>query len=96
MADAVSGAIYVIGGRDSTTIFDTVWASTDGGARAGLAPAGMVGFLKGNTQGGIWGVLRVLRGTTGYYRVLQEVLRGTTGNSRGTTGGVLEAYPAGT
>ncbi len=31
--DAVSGAIYVIGGWGSTTIYHDVWVSTDGGAR---------------------------------------------------------------
>jgi hypothetical protein len=31
-----AGAIYVIGGNDGTTRYQDVWASTDGGARAGL------------------------------------------------------------
>ena len=30
--DAVSGAIYVIGGRNDTTYFNDVFVSTDGGA----------------------------------------------------------------
>jgi hypothetical protein len=34
--DAVSGAIYVIGGT-GTNYFNDVWVSTDGGARAGQA-----------------------------------------------------------
>jgi hypothetical protein len=33
VVDAVSGAIYVIGGRSSTGTNYDVWASTDGGAR---------------------------------------------------------------
>ncbi len=35
VVDAVSGAIYVIGGGGDT-YYNDVWASTDGGARAGL------------------------------------------------------------
>ena len=31
-----AGAIYVIGGTGSGTLFQDVWASIDGGARAGL------------------------------------------------------------
>ncbi len=34
--DAVSGAIYVIGGTTSGPDLQDVWVSTDGGARAGL------------------------------------------------------------
>ncbi len=34
-----AGAIYVIGGGGGTFLHD-VWASTDGGARAGLRPGG--------------------------------------------------------
>ncbi len=40
MIDA-AGAIYVIGGRSSSSgtvyFYNDVWVSTDGGARAGLA-----------------------------------------------------------
>jgi hypothetical protein len=37
--DAVSGAIYVLGGRGfSGTWYQDVWVSTDGGAQARLAP----------------------------------------------------------
>ncbi len=48
MVDAVSGAIYVIGGTGGTVIGGTdnykdVWASTDGGARAGLGQGGVRG-----------------------------------------------------
>jgi hypothetical protein len=31
--DAVSGAIYVIGGTDQISFYSDVWVSTDGGAR---------------------------------------------------------------
>ncbi len=51
VVDAVSGAIYVIGGFGSTT-YNDVWASTDGGARAGLGPGGR----SGGTLGGYSGV----------------------------------------
>ncbi len=58
MVDA-AGAIYVLGGTGDSgtdTDFQDVWASTDGGARAGLGPGGVVG-----------GVLEgVPRGTEGY------------------------------
>ncbi len=44
MVDA-AGAIYVIGGG----YVNDVWASTDGGARAGLGPSGVVGgYSRGN------------------------------------------------
>ncbi len=52
-----AGAIYVIGGTGSTT-FQDVWASTDGGARAGLGRGGW----SGGTRGGTLGVLRGTRG----------------------------------
>jgi hypothetical protein len=58
MVDA-AGAIYVIGGTNGTggiTGYNDVWASTDGGARAGLAP-------------GWWGVLGVLGVLAGYLGV---------------------------
>ena len=47
--DAVSGAIYVIGGFGST-YFQDVWASTDGGARrgySGVLHGGAAGVLRG-------------------------------------------------
>jgi hypothetical protein len=44
-----AGAIYVIGGFGSGTTYHDVWASTDGGARAGLSQGGLVG-------GYSWGV----------------------------------------
>ena len=45
MVDA-AGAIYVIGGY-GTTHFNDVWASTDGGARAGLGRGGTLGGYTG-------------------------------------------------
>jgi hypothetical protein len=50
-----AGAIYVIGGHGTTTLND-VWASTDGGARAGLGPGG------GGGGGGTGWVSRSTRG----------------------------------
>jgi hypothetical protein len=41
--DAVSGAIYVIGGTTSGPDLQDVWVSTDGGARAGLGQGGWIG-----------------------------------------------------
>jgi hypothetical protein len=46
-----AGAIYVIGGWNSTTLFADVWASTDGGARAGLGQQGWSPVLPGNHTG---------------------------------------------
>ncbi len=69
MVDA-AGAIYVIGGFDGDTDYNDVWASADGGARAGLAP----GVTRGDTG---W----VLRG---YYRGTRGVLEGYYGASNGT------------
>ncbi len=58
--DAVSGAIYVLGGYSGTTYKD-VWASTDGGSRAGLGQGGGRGCTRGviewGTQVGYEGVL---------------------------------------
>jgi hypothetical protein len=89
--DAVSGAIYVIGGKGGLiAYFQDVWASTDGGARAGLGEEGGRGVDEGGGSGwgtplrGTQGVLRgttgylgVPRGYQGYYRGYQGVLRGT-------------------
>ncbi len=51
VVDAVSGAIYVIGGYGVGTDYNDVWASTDGGARAGLGRGvhwvGTTGVLTG-------------------------------------------------
>ena len=76
-----AGAIYVIGGYDRTdgtnTYYQDVWASTDGGARAGLA-TGVVGGGDGggSTQGGGCCV-----GTTGVFRGTQGVLLGYLGGT---------------
>ncbi len=75
VVDAVSGAIYVIGGLGSTTYYNDVWVSTDGGAR----PDTVGGAVGGYTGG-------VLRGTKGVLRVLQGYCRGTAGVLRGTEG----------
>jgi hypothetical protein len=46
-----AGAIYVLGGQGSTDYHD-VWASTDGGARAGLGAGGGQGVLEWGTRVG--------------------------------------------
>jgi hypothetical protein len=55
-----AGTIYVIGGRNDTdTVFNDVWASTDGGARpdAGVGRSGVLqGVLQGGTRGAVWGM----------------------------------------
>ncbi len=61
-----AGAIYVIGGLSDGTGCQDVWASTDGGARTGLAP-GWSGGYSGGTQG----YSGVLRGTQGVSGVVQ-------------------------
>ncbi len=56
MVDAVSGAIYVIGGGGGTnTYYNDVWASTDGGAWAGLGPGGWSGGYTGWVLRGYYG-----------------------------------------
>ena len=64
-----AGAIYVLGGSYNT-YFQDVWASTDGGARAGLGRGGdrrvLEGVLKWGTTGVIRGTKGVLRGSIGY------------------------------
>ncbi len=52
VVDAVSGAIYVIGGVGGSTVYNDVWASTDGGARAGLGQGGDRGVLEWGTRVG--------------------------------------------
>ncbi len=55
LVDAAA-AIYVIGGVDAwNTYFQDVWASTDGGARAGCGQGGVGGYTG-------WVLSRVLRG----------------------------------
>ncbi len=55
VVDAVSGAIYVIGGFGLGSILQDVWASTDGGARpdsVGGAVGGYTGWvLQGYSRG---------------------------------------------
>ena len=63
MIAAVSGAIYVIGGYGGGTDYNDVWASTDGGARAGLGR----GAVGGYTGWVLRGVLRGTKGTTWRY-----------------------------
>ncbi len=89
-----AGAIYVIGGYGGTGYLQDVWASTDGGARAGLrrggwyfrVTRGTTGVLRGYShvcQGvlrGYQGVLGVLRR---YYTVLQGSHGGTPGGTKG-------------
>ena len=56
-----AGAIYVIGGAGGhDNSLEDVWASTDGGARAGLGQRGVVGGSTG------WGTRGVPHGTKGY------------------------------
>jgi hypothetical protein len=59
-----NGTIYVIGGG-GTTVYNDVWASTDGGARAGLGQGGVVGGTSGHEG---W----VLRGTQGHYMAVLQ------------------------
>ncbi len=69
-----AGAIYVIGGIGSgSTLFQDVWASTDGGGR----PDSSRGGRRGGYYRGTTGVLQ------GYYRVLHG---GTAGVIMGTRG----------
>ncbi len=84
-----AGAIFVIGG-DGNTVYNDVYASTDGGARAGLGRGVVGGVLEGLLEWvlrgyyvvlrGSIGVLRSTRGGTtgylGYYRGTRRVLRG--------------------
>ncbi len=47
-----AGAIYVIGGTGYGPFYQDVWASTDGGARAGLGQGGKVGgYSRGYSRG---------------------------------------------
>ncbi len=65
MVDA-AGAIFVIGGDDGDTYYHDVWASTDGGARAGLGRGvHSVGYSSGVLEWGTEGYCGVLRGYEG-------------------------------
>ena len=83
MVDA-AGAIYVIGGNSGPNFLD-VWASTDGGARAGLRQEGVVGWVLQwiligvRTQGVLQGYSGVLRGTKGVLGGTKRVLWDTEG-----------------
>jgi hypothetical protein len=56
VVDAVSGAIYVIGGDGlGGTYLHDVWASTDGGARAGVRKRGGVTAGVLGPRRGSWG-----------------------------------------
>ncbi len=96
MVDA-AGAIYVlggVGGKDPNYIyFNDVCVSTDGGARAGLAPGGGRGGALGGYYRGTKGVLRVLKGTA---EVLQGYCRGTAGVLQGVLQGYCRGYSGGT
>ncbi len=61
-----AGAIYVIGGTASGTRFNDVWASTDGGARAGLGRGGGRRYTGCVLQGHEVGTQGVLGGALGY------------------------------
>jgi hypothetical protein len=54
VVDAVSGAIYVIGGRNGGTYYQDVWASTDGGAdrtrSKGGGRGGTTGYYRGYSR----------------------------------------------
>jgi hypothetical protein len=63
--DAVSGAIYVIGGYGGTGYYQDVWVSTDGGARPASVRRVVGGLLRG-----------VLRVYSGVLMVLQKALKG--------------------
>jgi hypothetical protein len=92
--DAVSGAIYVLGGTGGGTYYDDVWVSTDGGARAGLGRGtrggGVVTWREragGKQAGGrVVGTDAVLRGTIGAPQGTVGVLKGTIGVLKGTPG----------
>ncbi len=52
VVDAVSGAIYVLGGEGTdSTFYQDVWASTDRGLQAGLGRGGGRGVLEGVLHG---------------------------------------------
>jgi hypothetical protein len=86
VVDAISGAIYVIGGLggDDTPYLQDVWVSTDGGARTGRARGGSGRCVMVGNFGGTTGVLP---DTTGVPMGTHVVLRGKRG--------VPEGYPAG-
>jgi hypothetical protein len=52
--DAVSGAIYVIGGTDQMTFYKEVWVSTDGGALPDSVGKGAGGGGGGGGRVRLW------------------------------------------
>jgi hypothetical protein len=85
--DARTRAIYVIGGTDGT-YFNDVWASTDGGAQAGL------GGRSGGTGGtqGARGVLGCSKGCVEYSRGGPGVPEGHPRGTRGLPWGTLGTH----
>jgi hypothetical protein len=88
-----AGAIYVIGGF-GTDFYQDVWASTDGGSRAGRRLGGVLRGWGGAAwalqgySGGTTGVLKGLLTTRvlqGYLRGNARVLHGYKGTTEGTT-----------
>ncbi len=97
MVDA-AGAIYVIGGdggnsNGTFTGFQDVWASTDGGARAGRGRGWSGGYSVG-THESTTGMLQGYYGgvTWGTRGLPRECLRGTDG-VMGYSRGTLRAFP---
>ena len=79
--DAVSGAIYVIGGRNDTTYFNDVFVSTDGGA----LPDSRRGWSGGlGVHRVLAGYLGVPRGFVGYSEYSRSSLGVPRGHPRGT------------
>jgi hypothetical protein len=70
-----AGAIYVIGGFGSGTLYKDVWASTDGGTLPNSA-GGMVGGYSRGKIGVLRGYSGVQRGSIGILRVKQGYSRG--------------------
>jgi hypothetical protein len=83
VVDAISGAIYVIGGEggDDTPYLQDVWVGTDGGARTGRGRGGSGRCVMVGNFGGTTGVLP---DTTGVPMGNHVVLRGKRGVPRGT------------
>jgi hypothetical protein len=85
-----AGAIYVLGGNGyngTVTYYHDVWASTDGGARAGLGRGGGQGVHSvGYSRGYSSGVRRVLRSTKGVLWGTAEYRGGSMGPRRGSWG----------
>ncbi len=74
MIDAVSGAIYVIGGWGGTGYYQDVWVSTDGGVRPASVRRVVGGLLRGYWVGTLGHYMGVLQR---YLGILQGYLGGT-------------------